>query len=38
MDNRVPIWVEYAKLGVAALTPIVTGIVGLIVLQLGNRH
>jgi hypothetical protein len=35
MENRIPIWVEYAKLGVAALTPIVTGIVGWIVLQLG---
>lgn len=41
--NEVPRWVEYAKLGVAAVTPLVTGIVGLLVLQLGsdienNKH
>lgn len=30
-------WLEYAKLGVAALTPIMTGIVGIFVVRLGNR-
>jgi hypothetical protein len=30
-------WLEYAKLGVAALTPIVTGLIGLIVLRLGSK-
>jgi hypothetical protein len=30
-------WLEVAKLGVAALTPIVTGLVGIFVLRLGTR-
>jgi hypothetical protein len=30
-------WLEYAKLAVAALTPIMTGIVGIFVVRLGNR-
>jgi hypothetical protein len=30
-------WLEYAKLGVAALTPIMTGLIGLIVLRLGTK-
>jgi hypothetical protein len=33
----VPNWVEYAKLGLSALTPIVTGVVGVIILRLGAR-
>jgi hypothetical protein len=30
-------WLEYAKLGVAALTPLMTGLIGLIVLRLGTK-
>jgi len=30
-------WLEYAKLGIAALTPIVTGVIGMLVLRMGNR-
>jgi hypothetical protein len=30
-------WLEYAKLGVAALTPIMTGLVAIFVVRLGNR-
>ncbi len=30
-------WLEYAKLGIAALTPIMTGLVGLIILRMGNK-
>jgi hypothetical protein len=30
-------WMEVAKIGVAALTPIVTGLVGILVLQMGTR-
>ncbi len=30
-------WLEYAQLGVAALTPIMTGLIGLLVLRLGTR-
>jgi hypothetical protein len=30
-------WLEYSKLGVSALTPIVTGIIGMLVLRMGNR-
>lgn len=30
-------WMEYAKLGVAALTPIMTGLIGVIVLRLGTK-
>ena len=30
-------WLEYAKLGVAALTPIMTGLIGLIILRLGTK-
>jgi hypothetical protein len=32
-----PEWLEYAKLGVAALTPIMTGIVGIFLVRLGTR-
>ncbi|GJD48482.1 hypothetical protein OPKNFCMD_1203 [Methylobacterium crusticola] len=36
MDPKgVPIWIEYAKLIISMSTPIVTGIVGYLVLQLG---
>jgi hypothetical protein len=31
------IWLEYVKLAVSALTPILTGVIGLMVLRLGNR-
>jgi hypothetical protein len=30
-------WLEYAKLGIAALTPVMTGLVGMFVVRLGNR-
>lgn len=30
-------WLEYAKIGVAALTPIMTGVVGMVILRLGKR-
>ena len=30
-------WLEYAKLGVAALTPIMTGLIGLLVVRLGSK-
>ena len=30
-------WLEYAKIGVAALTPIMTGFIGLIVLRMGTK-
>ncbi len=30
-------WLEYVKIGVAALTPIMTGLVGLIVLRMGTK-
>ena len=30
-------WLEYVKIGVAALTPIMTGFIGLIVLRMGTR-
>jgi hypothetical protein len=30
-------WLEYAKLGIAALTPIMTGVVGIIVVRLGTK-
>ena len=33
-----PDWLEYAKLGVAALTPIMTGVVGIILVRLGTKH
>ena len=32
-----PEWLEYAKIGVAALTPIMTGVVGIILVRLGTR-
>ena len=32
-----PEWLEYAKLGVAALTPIMTGVVGIILVRLGTK-
>jgi hypothetical protein len=35
MDRTV--WLEYTKLAVSALTPILTGIIGLMALRLGNR-
>src|SRR5262245_2175039 len=30
-------WMEYLKIGVAALTPIMTGLVGLLVVRMGSR-
>ena len=36
MTNE-PWWLEYAKLAVAALTPIMTGIVGIILVRLGTK-
>lgn len=30
-------WVQYAQLGVSLLTPIVTGIIGFLLLRLGNK-
>src|SRR5215831_10304331 len=32
-----PLWLELAKLGVAALTPIMTGIVGIFLVRLGTK-
>jgi hypothetical protein len=30
-------WLEYAKLGVSALTPLMTGLIGLLVVRLGTK-
>lgn len=30
-------WLEYARLGISALTPIMTGVVGLVVLRVGTK-
>jgi hypothetical protein len=36
MPNE-PEWLEYAKLGVSALTPIMTGVVGIILVRMGTK-